>query len=496
MALTHDQAPIVEAPAAYLGESATSSGVPGHKGGRGAPSDIRRLLGRYAFYGDTTTQRGIDDRTESKKVVHKAEVLAARSWGAKRCLFSTNGSSLSNHAVLPATAGPGDTVPVSRNSHKSMIAALIIGGVRPVFLAPDYDPDRNVEHAIPVADVERQLDAHPNARGGAHRQPVVLRGDVRPEEDRQGQPQAGRAAGGGRGLGAALPLPPRSADPRAEGGADIAITSIHKTMAGLEQASILLWNSKIIPEDRFALCCDLFESTSPSVPILASIDATRRQFVQGGKDLLETLFGYARRARAEFSAIAGVRLMGNEILDGDARCELEETKILIIVGGLTVSGYEADDFLNDEHKVSMGLSDESHLLATFTVGNGRSDANALVSAMESLADWARDRSKRHDGVPKGLPRYNELRTELAMTPAEASFAPSEFVPLRRAVGRVSSAMISPYPPGVPRILPGEVFTEAHVAYFEISRAAGAFPLDATDRTLGEVRVVAERKKKR
>src|SRR4051812_16154800 len=121
MALTHDQAPIVEALAAYLGESFSSFGVPGHKGGKGAPSDIDRLLGRYAFHADTTTQHGIDDRTESKKVVHKAETLAARAWGAKRCLFSTNGSSLSNHAVLLSTADPGDTVLVSRNSHKAMI---------------------------------------------------------------------------------------------------------------------------------------------------------------------------------------------------------------------------------------------------------------------------------------------------------------------------------------------------------------------------------------
>src|SRR5439155_7695540 len=102
-----------------------------------------RLLSKYDFYSGATTQRGIGDRVESKKVVHKAESLAARAWGARRCLFSTNGSSLSNHAVLLAAANPGDTVLVSRNSHKSMVAATIIGGVRPVFLAPDYDPDWN-----------------------------------------------------------------------------------------------------------------------------------------------------------------------------------------------------------------------------------------------------------------------------------------------------------------------------------------------------------------
>src|SRR3954452_9727378 len=108
MTLKQEQAPIVEALADYVRESFSSFGVPGHKGGKGAPSDIYRLLGKYAFYADTTTQHGIDDRTESKKLVHNAEARAARAWGAKRCLFSTNGSSLSNHAVLLAAANPGD----------------------------------------------------------------------------------------------------------------------------------------------------------------------------------------------------------------------------------------------------------------------------------------------------------------------------------------------------------------------------------------------------
>jgi arginine decarboxylase len=247
MASTHDQAPIVEALAAYLGESFSSFGVPGHKGGKGAPSDIYRLLGKYAFYADTTTQHGIDDRTESKKVLRKAEALAARAWGARRCLFSTNGSSLSNHAVLLATANPGDTVLVSRNSHKSMIAALIIGGVRPVFLTPDYDPDWNVEHGIPVAEVERQLDAHPDAKGVFIVSPSFygVTSDLRTIAKvchKRGVPLIVDEAWGPH-----YRFHPDLPTPALRCGADVAITSIHKTMAGLHQASVLLWNSEIIP---------------------------------------------------------------------------------------------------------------------------------------------------------------------------------------------------------------------------------------------------------
>lgn len=137
--LDQGRAPILENLKAFEADSPTSFGVPGHKSGKGAPSDVKSLLGRYAFYGDATTLKGIDDRRMTKHVRQDAERLAAQAWGADHCFFSTSGTSLSNHVAMLTVANPGDTVLVARNSHKSLIAALIIGNVRPVFLEPDYD---------------------------------------------------------------------------------------------------------------------------------------------------------------------------------------------------------------------------------------------------------------------------------------------------------------------------------------------------------------------
>src|SRR5205807_1442878 len=100
--------------------------------------------------------------------------------------------------------------------------------------------------------------------------------------------------------------------------------SIHKTMAGLEQSSIVLFNGTLVDPARFELCYDLFESTSPSVPILATIDATRRQFVHEGEKIIGKLLELARNAREELSQIDGVRVMGLEVLDGKSRFQFDE----------------------------------------------------------------------------------------------------------------------------------------------------------------------------
>src|SRR3954469_1158520 len=159
-----EKAPILEGLRHAQKVNPTSFGVPGHKSGKGAPWDVTWLLGRGTFKGDVTTFKGIDDRKMSKHVRQKAEKLAARLWGAEHCFFSTNGTSLSNHVAMLTVAGPGDTVLVARNSHKSLLSAALIRHVQLAFLEPDYDADWNVEHGISVEEVRRKLASHPSAK--------------------------------------------------------------------------------------------------------------------------------------------------------------------------------------------------------------------------------------------------------------------------------------------------------------------------------------------
>src|SRR5205807_5422508 len=124
--------------------------------------------------------------------------------------------------------------------------------------------------------------------------------------------------------------------------------------------------------------------------ILASIDATRRQFAEEGQELVQRTLDLARYARREISSIDGIRIMGREVVDGDSRHSMDETKVLLDISGLGVNGYEAEDWLIRERKLSLGLSDERHLLIIFTIGSDRKATNELLDSMRALANWARD----------------------------------------------------------------------------------------------------------
>ena len=78
---------------------------------------------------------------------------------------------------------------------------------------------------------------------------------------------------------------------------------------------------------------------------------------------------------------------------------------------------------------------------------------------------------------------------MAMSPRDAFFAARERVPVERAIGRVSSELIAPYPPGIPVLAPGEEVTSEAVDVLRAARAAGsriAYASDPSVRTLDVV----------
>jgi lysine decarboxylase len=78
-----------------------------------------------------------------------------------------------------------------------------------------------------------------------------------------------------------------------------------------------------------------------------------------------------------------------------------------------------------------------------------------------------------------------------MLPRDAFFAPAEMVPSGEAAGRLSAELVTPYPPGIPAVAPGELYTEENVSYLEAFVEAGGYVEGSADPTLQQLRVVAE-----
>jgi lysine decarboxylase len=229
----------------------------------------------------------------------------------------------------------------------------------------------------------------------------------------------------------------------------------------------------------------LIETSSVSSLILASMDAARREMALRGRELVDRALRLARRARSEIARIDGLEVMGREVIGRPGAHDLDETKIVIDVTGLGTNGYEACDWLRGEQRVLMELASRRHLLATVTIGDDDASVDRLVAGLRALAGRARGAGELPD-----VPHSSELRTELVQRPRDAYFGPAEHVPLDRSVGRIAGEKVTPYPPGVPVLVPGERITDPIVRYLKAGVSLGMNVTDVADPKLETVRVAA------
>jgi arginine/lysine/ornithine decarboxylase len=487
-----DAAPIGDAIRDYWDRGMLSFSIPAHSGGRGPAPEFTKWAGTETARADLPMSHGLDTRDRAWKVQATAQELFAEAIGAKQTLFSTNGSSLSARVAIMTVAGPGEKLVLARNGHKSTFAGLIMSGAQPVYVDPVYDDELELALGPLAADVAAALDDNDDARAALIFTPSYYGtsadvGAIAAACHERGLPLVTDDAWGLDFEFSEHPRLPRGALAQ---GSDLAIGSVHKTLSGLGQTSVLSVGSDRIDTERLKLCFELEESTSTSALLLSSIDGARRQFVREGAALLDRAVGSALLLRERLAAeIPELRVVStDELTRLPGVVAADPTHVLIETASVGLTGYQADDWLRDERQIDVELADHRRIMPLITFAHGEPEIDRLVRALRDLVEERGDPGSDTDVRP--LPTRSELRTEQVMTPREAFFAGTENVDARDAIGRVSAELVTPYPPGIPVAAPGEVYNEAMIYYLEEVVAAGGFVEGAVDQSLDELRVVA------
>ncbi len=493
--MDQSKAPILDALAAVERGGIAGFGGPGHDEGRAASADVVALLGERAFQADVLTPKGLDDRTESFGVMQEAYRLAAEAWGADLCRFSTGGSTQSIQTAVAAVAGPGDTVLIAGNEHKAAFSTAVYAGVKLVAIPPVIDPGRDIEHGTDPETLARLLDLNPGSKAVLVISPTFfgVTSDIRALADvchARGVPLIVDAA-----WGAAYPFCDRLPDNPMDLGADVMVVSVHKTMGALAQGSFMLVAGDLIDRERFVWAFEMLQCTSPSVPILASLDATRRAHAADGQRLWQRVVDLADSVRDRLASVDGISILGRDVIGGPGAHDLDATFLILDVRGLGMSGYEADEWLQAERKVSAVLGDLRHIGFSFSLGTTDADAERLVQGVRDLAAAAKAGDVRFHAVPDEAPDYASLAPTLlaapALPPPLAAAAKFDRVPYEQATGRIAGQSVAVVPPAIPRLLPGQLITAAHVAFLRANLNAGAFILDPDEHGDGLIRVVRE-----
>ena len=486
--MDQNEAPLIDALADYHRLDRYGFTPPGHRQGRGTDPRVREVLGSETFRSDVLASGGLDDRSSSGGYLKKAEQLMAEAVGAEQAFFSTCGSSLSiKAAVLAVAAGKGDLL-VSRDAHKSIVAGLVFSGIQPRWIRPRWDPKLHLAHPPSPADVEEMWERYPDAAGVLIVSPTPygtcadIAAIAKICHDR-GKPLIVDEA-----WGAHLPFHEDLPTWAMNAGGDVCVVSVHKMGAGFEQGSVYHLQGDLVDPAHLSACADLLMTTSPNAILYSAIDGWRRQMVQHGTELLGKALALAGRLRRDIEALPGIHVLEDELLAAESSHDLDRMQILMDLSGLGISGYQGADWLREHRQLDVGLSDHRRIMATLSMADDDASAQRLMDALKALIDAA----PTLPAPPTvALPSPKDLELETVMLPRDAFFGPTEDVPARDAVGRVGAEQITPYPPGIPVIVPGERINAAVVDYLESGLQAGMVLPDPADPSLHTIRVVRQ-----
>jgi lysine decarboxylase len=484
------RAPILDALLADRTAGTVPFTTPGHRHGAAFDPALRALLGDEFGAADVWL-----NTADLAAALAEAEALAAEAWGADRAFFLSNGSSAGNHAALLATLAPGDEVVVGRDLHQSLLTGLVMSGARPVYVAPTLHPELGIGLGVDPADLAAALDAHPAARLAVVTSPTYwgVAGDVAglaAAAHRRGAALYVDAAWGPHlGFHPALPPSPLAASPLAAG-ADAATTSPHKLLSGLSQAAVLLVRGDRIDAGRLAAVAAMVRTTSPLLPILASLDACRRQLALAGGERLERAVALAEGARRRLRALPGIEPIDAARL-GLPPERVDPTRLVLDVAGLGLSGVAVERLLRERFAVAPEMSDLLGIVCLVTWGDTAASVDRLTAALTTIAGEAGPASRfRPSGTALRSAAGAIAPGEQALSPRDAFFARSRAVPLADAAGEVAAEAVVPYPPGIPVLTPGEVATPDKLAYLRAALAEGIHVRGPADPTLATLRVVA------
>lgn len=466
--------PLFDAMVALAESRKISFHTPGHKSGKGISTRFRKFVGPKIFSIDLTTLDEVDSLQKPKGVIKEAQALAAKAYGADRSFFLLNGTTGGNHAMILAICGPKDKVLVARNAHKSVLAGLIFSGAEPIFFLPAVDETLKMTLNVTYEATAQAILAHPEAKTLFLTSPNYYGICADLERIIPLAHSKGIVVLVDEAHGPHLKFHPDLPVSAMEAGADLAVQSTHKIIGGMTQASMLHAKSDRVDMTTLGAVLRFVQSTSPSYILMASLDLARMQMATEGEKLLDKAIKLAQEARSKINRIPGLFCFDREMVKNPLFGQMGDfdmTKLTINVSELGLSGYQASSILNNRYHIQVEMADSLNVLVIVSIGDRRDDLNRLVEALREISKERHGQGVSPSLFSKvGLPSFG---VAAQMTPREAFFADHCYIGLDEACGKISSEIVTVYPPGIPLLVPGEIITREVVDYIrEMDRLGG------------------------
>ncbi|EEL72938.1 Orn/Lys/Arg decarboxylase [Bacillus mycoides] len=455
--MNQNRMPLYEALIEFKERRLLSFHVPGHKNGLNFP---QKASGGFKdiLSIDVTELTGLDDLHSPFECIDEAQQLLAEVYGVHKSYFLINGSTVGNLAMILSCCGEHDIVLVQRNCHKSIINGLKLAGANPVFLNPWIDEVHNVPVGVRDEVIKEAITKYPNAKALILTHPnyygmsIDLGASIAYAHAHKIPVLVDEAHGAHFCIGDPFP---KSA---LVYGADIVVHSAHKTLPAMTMGSYLHINSRLVSEEKVSSYLSMLQSSSPSYPIMASLDIARFAIAVIKEEGHDEIVEFLRRFKEGLRSIPQIA-----ILQYPSQDELKVT----VQTRCQLSGYELQSVF-EKVGIYTEMADPYNvlLILPLQVNEGYMKAIEIIRlAMQQYKVKDKTASIRYT--------YKGEISPLPYTYKQLERYETKLVSIEEAVGMIAAEMVIPYPPGIPLIMYGERITQEHTKQITHLEKTGA-----------------------
>jgi arginine decarboxylase len=484
--------PFWEAYRNYVDESNDSWHTPGHARGtsfRKSPylQEFYKYFGANTFAADLSVSvESLGSLLDSTLFVKKAQEKTAKTFGSKKVFFATNGSSTSNKIIIQTMLRPGDGVIIDRNCHKSVHYGIIQAGLGHVtYLNSEFSEKYRI-FAPPSKDEIKTKITEAKQKcleKGIALKAIIITGctydgmliDV--EEIVKIAHDNGLKIFIDEAWFAYSGFHPDLRKYSAiYSGADYVTHSAHKVLSAFSQASIIHINDPHFNESYFREIFYIYTSTSPQYHMIASLDVAAMQMEMEGFKKLNEAIEMANGFRDRLSKLSKIEVLSldhfkNEFKHlGSDDVGHDPLKVLLDISKLNYKVEDIHKYLFEEGGLEIEKDTTTTILVLFTIGSSQDKVARLYLALKNLDEGTVDIKKRNDDTTSNKIKLASFpKLELLGKPSDAFFSKKreerslkELEELVVNVELISINLVTPYPPGIPLLVPNQKITVAHI----------------------------------
>lgn len=409
--------------------------TPGHKG-------LNTIInwGDYIPFADLTEVGDLDNLQAPKGIIKESQEYASRIFKARETFYSINGTTGGLYMGLGALTKPKDTVLIQRNSHKSIYNSCILNQLDMEFINPKLED--NLLTRVDPKEIEEKLKENKDIKVIVITSPNYygIVSDI--EEISRIVRKYNRYLLVDEAHGSHFIFSDKLPKSSLEYDVDIVVQSTHKTLPSFTQTSMVHIGSDRVNLDRVREYSNLYQTTSPSYLFMLSLELASKYMDEIGRHRLDDNITFIKKLMLDSKDIDGLNIYD--------RKDKDVSKILFSIDGYTGRELEEEFIKNG---IYLEMSDPYYGLALSTVMNSREDFLSLFSRMKSIA-----RQNKLEGKIKPIKNI-DMEIKKGYPIYKAFYMAGEKIHIKDSINRVSKSFITPYPPGTPILLPGEIVTK-------------------------------------